>query len=210
MPLDIVYNFVALLKMDDAPICSSSYAETARRRAPLRTGLKGLNAFCWGRPSTDHPLHALWCGPLAFVSHNNDGTRAQAGDDHCSHQPIRTKQKDVYVICDFLCVREWQREGECAWGVSPNFTYSVTTGRGTSHRKTTNQILAVWIYARVFWQVSFSYRWPSPVFSCNKSQPSRDAIYTVWLFLWPLDPGARKKRRGRVFEQAHPLQRPGL
>lgn len=149
--------------MSSAPICRSSSAETARHWAPLRTGLKGLNAFCWGRASTDLSLHALWRGPLAFVSPNNNGTRAQTGKAHCSHQPIRTQQKDVYVICDFFsssvhvfeCVCEWQRKGKRTRGVSLSHLLCDEGGRGTSHRKGTNQILAVWIYARVFWLESF-------------------------------------------------------
>lgn len=82
-----------------------SYAETAQCWAPLRIGLKGLNAFCWGRASIDHSLHALWRSPLAFVSTNNDGTGVpQPGRDHCSVRPMGMQQIDVYVLCEFLCI----------------------------------------------------------------------------------------------------------
>lgn len=92
---------------------------------------------------------------------------------------------------------------------------SVTKGRGTSRKGRANQILAVWIYARVFRLVRlyFSTSGKSQFFFTPKkkeSQLRRDALYTVWLFLRPVDPGTREERRGRVPEQAAPLQRPGL
>lgn len=138
-----------------------SYAETAQYWAPLRIGLKGLNAFCWGRASTDHSLHALWRSPLAFVSPNNDGTGApQPGKDHCSVRPMGTQQIYVCVMCEFLCICVYvcvYVYGNARWmhvewmSFTPCFCiWSVTKGRGTSPKERANQTLAVWIYARGF------------------------------------------------------------
>lgn len=140
-------------------LACSSYAETAQCWAPLRIGLKGLNAFCWGRVSTDHSLHALWRGPLAFVSPNNDGTVAPRPErDLCSVQPMGGQQLHVYVkvwvsVHMSLYVHGNAKVNTCGVNVSftPSFCiYSMTKGRATSHKERANQTLAVWIYARVF------------------------------------------------------------
>lgn len=105
--LDGVFTFPTRAKNGwlSIALACSSYAETAQCWSPLRIGLNGLNAFCWGRASTDHSLHALCRGPLAFVSPNNDGIGAPLlGKNHCSLWPMGTHQMDVYLICEFLCI----------------------------------------------------------------------------------------------------------
>lgn len=115
-------------------------------------------------------------------------------------------------VCMCTAMQRWVRvAGIVSFTLSFCF-HSVTKGRGTSHKERANHTLAVWIYARVFRLVRLLYKWQKPVFFFLKinSRLRRDALYTVWLFLWPVDPGAREERRGRVPHQAHPLQQPGL
>lgn len=159
--LDGVFTFPTRAKNGwlSIALACSSYAETAQCWSPLRIGLNGLNAFCWGRASTDHSLHALCRGPLAFVSPNNDGIGAPLlGKNHCSLWPMGTHQMDVYVICEFLCicVCVWmvmQRWMHVKWTSLSHQAFASTLWRrkgGTSHQERANHILAVWIYARPF------------------------------------------------------------